>query len=146
MNTTPTMPSTRRSALRCSVAVVAIGLAVPTPPPHAASASDADAELIALCDRLVQLRTYEVAQLKLMDDDDDHDPVEATDAEWDALAARVREIDRPLTLTGAAAMARCVVRHSDRCPDGDIVMIDLAQRMAIRVSEFLAGSAVSTQA
>jgi hypothetical protein len=58
-------------------------------------------------------------------------------------AARVREIDRPLTLAGAAAMARCVVRHSDRCPDGDIVMIDLAEWMAIRVSEFLAGGEVA---
>jgi hypothetical protein len=55
----------------------------------------------------------------------------------------VRQIDRPLTLAGAAAMARCAVRHSDRCQDGDIVMIDLAQWMSIRVAEFLAGSAVT---
>jgi hypothetical protein len=40
-------------------------------------------------------------------------------------------------------MARCTVRHSDRCPDGNIVMIDLATWMAIRVSEFLAESAVT---
>jgi len=107
------------------------------------TAPDADAELIELCDRLVQLRTYEVAQLKLMDDDGGRDPLEATDAEWDALDARVRQIDRPLTPAGAAAMARCAVRHSDRCQDGEIVMIDLAEWMAIRVSEFLAGSAMA---
>jgi hypothetical protein len=137
--------TTRRSALRCSVAAVAAGLAAPTPS-HAASALelDADAELITLCDRLVQLRTHEIAVIKLMDDgDDDYDPLEATDAEWDALAARLRQIDRPLTLEGAAAMARCVLRHSDRCPDGDIVMIDLAEWIAIRVSEFLAGGVVA---
>jgi hypothetical protein len=27
-----------------------------------------------------------------------------TDAEWDALAARVRQIDQPITLAGAAAV------------------------------------------
>jgi hypothetical protein len=104
-----------------------------------------DAELIALCGRLVQLRTHEVARIAAMDDDDDDDdnPLEETDAEWKALAQQIRQIDRPLTLAGAIAMARCVVRHSDKTPDGDIVMIDLAEWMAIRVSELLAGGEVA---
>ncbi len=55
----------------------------------------------------------------------------------------VVQIDRPITLAGAAAMAPCAVPHSNRCPDGEIVMIDLAKWMAIRVSEFLAGSVVA---
>jgi hypothetical protein len=105
---------------------------------------DPDAELIALCDRLVQLRTHEVARIAAMDDADiDENPLEETDADWKALAQQIRQIDRPLTLEGAAAMARCVVRHSDKTPDGEIVMIDLAEWMAIRVSEFLAKGEVT---
>jgi hypothetical protein len=107
------------------------------------STEPTDAELIALCDRLVQLRTHEVARIAAMDDDDDDDPLEDTDAEWKALAQQIRQIDRPHTLEGAAAMARCAVRHSDKNPDGVIVMIDLAEWMAIRVSEFLAGGEVA---
>ncbi len=103
-----------------------------------------DAELIAACDQLVQLRTHELAVFRQSDDDEATDDALAiTDAEWNTLADRVGQIDRPETLDGAKAMARCVLRHSNRCPGGDIVMIDLAQRMAIRVSEFLAGSAVA---
>ena len=40
-------------------------------------------------------------------------------------------------------MARCVVRHSGKTPDGEIVMIDLAEWMAIRVSEFMAEGEVA---
>jgi hypothetical protein len=143
-NTTPTTP-TRRAAFRgLGFTSIAAGLAAVPALSAPAAPPDADAELIRLCDRLVQLRTHEIAVLKRMDDDDDdYDPLEATDAEWDALVPRVREIDWPLTLDGAKAMARFVVRCSDRQPDGDITMIDLAQEMSIRVSEFLAGTEVT---
>jgi hypothetical protein len=146
-STTPTRRAVFRGLGLTSIAAglaARSALAAPAAPPDAAADANPDGELITLCDRLVQLRTHEIAVIKPMDDgDDDYDPLEATDAEWDALAARLRQIDRPLTLAGAAATARCVVRHSDRCPDGDIVMIDLAEWMAIRVSEFLAGGVVA---
>ena len=64
----------------------AAGLQVPAL--ASAAPDDADAELIRLCDRLVQLRTHEVAQFKLIDDDD-YDPLEGTGTEWQALADRV---------------------------------------------------------
>jgi hypothetical protein len=132
--TTPT--TSRRSALSgFGLAAIAAGLAVPTPS-QAASASP-DAELIALCDRLVQLRTLELAMIKQMDEaGDDGDPLEATGDEWFAVTERVRQIDRPLTLAGAIAMARCVVRH---CETPDLGGCDFSDWMAIRASEFLAG-------
>jgi hypothetical protein len=128
-NTTPT----RRSALGFSAAALAAGLTVPA----LDATSSPDAELIRLCDRLVNLRTYEQATLDL-DDYDEADLLES-DREWDQLRNRVGEIDRPLTLAGASAMARCVVRHSYKCADGCVIMLDIAQSMGIRISEFLAG-------
>jgi hypothetical protein len=146
-HTTPTRRAVFRGLGLTSIAAglaARSALATPSVPPDAARADAAnpDAELIRLCDRLVQLRIDELAQFDLIDYDNGGDDLFAA-PEWDALAARLQEIDRPLTLAGAAAMARCTVRHCDRCPDGKIVMIDLAEWMAIRVSEFLAGGVVA---
>jgi hypothetical protein len=127
--------TSRRSALRGGLAAIAAGLAVPA---LASTKPDDDAQLIRLCDRLVQLRTYEIAELS--SDDYDEDNLVENDREWDAIVPRVRQIDRPLTLAGAAAMGRCVVRHCSTCRDGEVYTeIDLAKWMTIRVSEFLAG-------
>jgi hypothetical protein len=137
-----TSPS-RRSALGVAVAAIVAGITAPAL--ASATASNPDAELIALCDRLVQLRTHELAHLASIgwSDGDDDDPLEETYAEQKALAARARQIDRPHTLEGAAAMARCVVRLSDSHPDGEIYSTDLAEWMAIRVAEFMAGRSVT---
>jgi hypothetical protein len=118
---------------RFSLAALAAGL---TAPALATATHSPDAELIRLCDRLVELRTYEIAEVS--SDDYDEDNLVENDREWDAIVPRVREIDRPLTLAGAAAMGRCVVRCTSKHPDGSFSMIDIAEWMARRVSEFLA--------
>jgi hypothetical protein len=98
-----------------------------------------DAELIRLCDRLVQLRTTEVALIAADQEVDLPD-----DAEWRELSGRAREL-RPHNARWCPGDGRCVVRCSDRCPDGEVIIIDLAEEMAISISEWMAGNVVAPQ-
>jgi hypothetical protein len=135
--------TSRRSALRgFGLAGIAAGLAAPAL--ASVRSDEADAELIRLCARLVHLRAHEAAVIELMGDDYDDETLEQNDREWFAIVDRVREIDRPLTLAGATAMARCVVAHSYVRPEGGFYGADvITDWMPIRVSEFLAGEEVT---
>jgi len=98
-----TTTSTRRSAMRFSLAALTAGLTVPV----LASTPNPDAELIRLCDRTVDLEAQFYHLHDTIEDDDERDrlinPICAEQKDIDAL---VRKMGNPRTIEGARSMAR----------------------------------------
>ena len=107
---------TRRSAIGFSLAAMAAGLTLPA----LASAANPDAELIALCDQLVDL---EKAQLRLYDtvkDDDERDRlIDPLYAAQQKLTPLVVALGNPKTIEGARAMARVALAYMPLDREGE---------------------------
>ena len=134
--------STRRGALRFSVAALTAGIAAPA---QACAGPDQDAAMIGLCTRLMAIED-EIAALMVT-----RDPIEAeqrTEPQLLALFDHRKQVfdqihDQPAvtTLAGLLAMAHAAAASANRHLDGQIMCVEDSDWLAWSVVEFLVGDA-----
>lgn len=102
-----------------------------------------DAELIRLCDRLTELTAAErsiiMAQHTIEDELRTEPALDAVCDEQKAIFDRITELPDPVTLAGAAAMARTALADAPLELDGSISPMDNAEWLAFGAVTFLAG-------
>jgi hypothetical protein len=140
MAVTTNTPS-RRIALRLGAAAAVAGIT--SPALASVAAPGADDELIALCDRMVQVQAMD-RELYSLSEDPDSDPVigprlDAISKQWSRIMDDLADKE-PTTLEGARAMARAAVANMARCADGSIAIPDAPTQLAFDVVQWLAGS------
>jgi hypothetical protein len=138
--TKPIIP-TDRTALHFNVAAFAAGLTTPA----LASAPDADAELIPLCDRIVQNEAKQADLFATISNDDELtaalDPLALQQRD---MLTQIEQIEGPTTMAGARAMARTALALMPRGPDGDLeVGNEPEDWLHASIAEFLVGSAAA---
>jgi hypothetical protein len=141
--TTPPIPSRRvlltgaSAALLAGAAAVTAASAAPAVPDGAAGA---DAELIRLCNRMVEL---EAARRTLIDSETQEDEaqpeLDGLYAESEAVFDRVCELPDPVTHAGALALARAALAEAPRELNGEIAWEGRAEWFAFGAAEFLVG-------
>jgi hypothetical protein len=105
----------------------------------AATADSPDAELIRLCDRLVEIHNAWVKLGETIRDDKDREAAGAPlHQEWLDIRARFFDMKRPVTREGAAAMARAASVNGDRDRLDRTMATDFGEWLALAACAYLA--------
>jgi hypothetical protein len=114
---------------------------------HSEAAQDSsrpwpDAELIRLCERLVEISNAERSLGRAIKDDDERETAaQPLHDEWLTIRARLYEIGRPVTLEGAIAMARAANASADHDTEYAVTASDLGDWLALGACAYLADTA-----
>jgi hypothetical protein len=96
-----------------------------------------DAELIALCDRLVEIEAQRCIVFDTIADDAAQDAATAPiDQERLQIEARLYGIGDPQTLAGTCAMSRAAIAEASKQSDGTMMALDLHTWLALGVIEY----------
>jgi hypothetical protein len=105
-----------------------------------------DAELIRLCDRLVEIDAEERAILASTDEDDGgplKPRFDALNVEWRAIDERMCDVADPVTRAGALAVARVAVAQAPKQTDGSFSATELAEWLAFTAAKWFAREGVA---
>ncbi len=105
-----------------------------------------DAELIRLCDRLVEIDAEERAILASTDEDDGgplKPRFDALNVEWRAIDERMCDVADPVTRAGALAVARAAVAQAPKQTDGSFSATELAEWLAFTAAKWFAQEGVA---
>jgi hypothetical protein len=135
----PTQSTPTRRGVMFSAAAIVAGFTIPT----VAGAADPDAELIALCDRIVQNEAKQAGLFTTLSDDDERDAaLDLLSLEWRDILTQIEQIDGPTTMAGTKAMARAALAMTPLNLDGGIkVGSNPEDWLYLCVAKFTAGSA-----
>lgn len=134
-------PTDRRAALRLGLAVTAATIASPA----ISGLPGTDAELIRLCERLIDLDNEQAALLKAgtgLEYERSIDPrLDEIGAEADAILVQIARLPSVSTLPGMQAMARASIALAPRGRDGGSETPEDTDWLAFEVLQALAGGA-----
>jgi hypothetical protein len=136
----------RRGLLGGAAALLAGAAAATLPRVALAAGTGPDAELIRLCDRLVEIDAEERAILASTDEDDGgplKPRYDALNVEWHAIDARLCDVADPVTKAGALAVARAAVAQAPRQTDGSFSTPELAEWLAFTAAAWFAAEGVA---
>jgi hypothetical protein len=118
---------------------------IPSAPAEGAAtvpaADGQDAELIGLCNRLVEInREEEALYARIKDEAEREKAVEPLWEEFESIKLRLFEIGRPVTRAGAEAVARAAWVNGDRARDGTPFASYLSEWLRLAACAYLANA------